>query len=271
MRAGKDYRKSVRTAIDIGKPLQQPSIPARILLMRISLALAFPLLTVSVHAQILQPRPRQNLLNEPFSADAVTTLARTLADGTHITRQTMLVKMYRDSSGRTRSDRFPRPLLASDPAPPAVILITDPVAGYSYLLDTVSKIAHRSPMPKRTAAVPSIAFPPVQELPPPPAGNSRPQVKTEDLGTQFMEGLSVHGRKTTVIYPAGALGNDRDIAAVTEIWSNSELGLMILQDRSDPRSGETITKLENVSRTLPDPALFAPPSNYKIMDALSVP
>ena len=34
----------------------------------------------------------------------------------------------------------------------------------------------------------------------------------------------------------------------------------------DPRSGETTTKLENVSRTQPDPALFLPPPDYKIVD-----
>jgi len=41
---------------------------------------------------------------------------------------------------------------------------------------------------------------------------------------------------------------------------------MILQDRSDPRSGETITKLQNVSRAQPDPSLFQPPPDYQILD-----
>ncbi len=34
-----------------------------------------------------------------------------------------------------------------------------------------------------------------------------------------MEGLGVHGRRTTITDPIGALGNDREIANVTEIWS----------------------------------------------------
>ena len=42
---------------------------------------------------------------------------------------------------------------------------------------------------------------------------------------------------------------------------------MILQVHSDPRNGETTTKLENVSRTQPDPGLFLPPADYKIVDA----
>ena len=86
-----------------------------------------------------------------------------------------------------------------------------------------------------------------------------------------MEGLSVHGRRTTITYPIGVLGNDREIANVSEIWSNTELGLMILQDRSDPRNGETITKLENVSRSQPDPTLFQLPADYKIVDVSTTP
>ena len=51
----------------------------------------------------------------------------------------------------------------------------------------------------------------------------------------------------------------------------TELGLMILQDRPDPRNGETITKLENVSRSQPEPNLFQPPADYKIVDASKAP
>jgi len=146
-----------------------------------------------------------------------------------------------------------RPLLAGTPPPPATILITDPLAGYSYVLDTTQKIARRPVMPRGGAAGPPMNFPLAQDTPPARSapGRSQSQFKIEDLGTQFMEGLSVHGRRTTVIYPVGSLGNDREIANVSEIWSNTELGLMILQDRSDPHTGETITKLENLSRAQP--------------------
>jgi len=165
---------------------------------------------------------------------------------------------------------MPIPLLAGAPPPPAIILITDPLAGYSYILDTAQKIARRSVMPRGGAVGPPMNFPLAQDTPPAPPrsvpGKSQPQFKTEDLGTQFMEGLSVHGRRTTVTYRVGSIGNDREIANVAEIWSNTELGLMILRDRSDPRTGETVTKLENVSRAQPDPRLFQPPPDYKIVD-----
>jgi hypothetical protein len=237
--------------------------------MRIRFVFAAGILSLSAMGQPVQPVPSQGrveLLNEPFSADAVTTSVRTLADGTHITRQTMTVKMYRDSAGRSRSDRIPGKFMEGQPAPPTTILISDPIAGYSYVFDTANKIAHRAPFKSVRTDVPSDAPPPRVQAPVPVANNLKPQFKTEDLGTQTMEGLVVQGRRTTVTYPAGSMGNDRDITNVSEIWSNKELRLMILQTHSDPRNGETTTKMENLSRTQPDPSLFMPPPDYRIVD-----
>jgi len=95
-------------------------------------------------------------------------------------------------------------LLAGTP-PPATILITDPLAGYSYVLDTTQKIARRPVMPRGGAAGPPMNFPLAQDTPPAPPrsapGRSQSQFKIEDLGTQFMEGLSVHGRRTPLSIP----------------------------------------------------------------------
>jgi hypothetical protein len=235
--------------------------------MRIPFVIAAGILSLTAMGQMLQPVPSQGraeLLNEPFSADAVTTMVRTLPDGTHITRVTT-VKMYRDSAGRSRTDRNPGQLLASPTGLPASILIRDPIAGYSYVLDTANKIAHRSPL--KSAQPARIGSPPPAVQAQAPVVNTpKPQFKTEDLGTQTMEGLMVRGRRTTITYPPGSLGNDGNITNVSEIWTNQELHLMILQVHSDPRSGETTTKIENLSRTQPDPDLFLPPPDYKVVD-----
>ena len=237
--------------------------------MRIRFVLAAGILSLTAvgQVQVVSRQSRADLLNEPFSADAVTTMVRTLADGTHISRQTMTVKMYRDSSGRSRSDRIPGQFMAGQPAPPAIITIRDPIAGYSYVLDSGSKVARRTVLKSGPPDVPLIPPPPDLQAPPPVANGLKPQFKSEDLGTQTMEGVIVQGRRTTVTYPAGSMGNDRDITNVSEIWSSQELRLMILQTHSDPRSGETTTKMENLSRTQPDPNLFLPPLDYKVVDA----
>jgi len=157
--------------------------------------------------------------------------------------------------------------MAGQPAPPTIITISDPIAGYSYVLDTVNKIARRTPLKSARPNVPINASPRPVQAPAPVANNLKPQFKTEDLGTQTMEGLVVQGRRTTVTYPAGSMGNDRDITNVSEIWTNQELHLMILQVHSDPRNGETTTKIENLSRTQPDPNLFLPLPDYQVVDA----
>lgn len=41
---------------------------------------------------------------------------------------------------------------------------------------------------------------------------------------------------------------------------------MVLMKNSDPRNGENITKLTNITLGEPDPALFQPPSDYTIVD-----
>jgi hypothetical protein len=239
--------------------------------MRVPFAITFGFLSIGALGQVITAIAANggvvDLINEPFSCDAITTLVRTLPDGTHITRQTMTVKMYRDSSGRTRSDRIPGKFFAGQPAPPETIMIRDPIAGYWYVLDTANKVARRNPY---KSAQPGQNTIPLNELPiasAPVTNNSGPQIKIEDLGTQTMQGLIVQGRRTTATTPAGSIGNDRDIVNVSEIWSNKELRLMILQIHSDPRSGETTTKIENLSRTQPDPNLFQPPPDYMIVDA----
>jgi hypothetical protein len=241
--------------------------------MRVPLGIAFSFLSVMAMGQVEQWLPRPDLgnlaeiTNEPFSADAITTTVRTLADGTHITKPALTVKMYRDSAGRTRSDRLPGDPIGGEPPSASIIFIRDPLAGYSYILDTVNKVAHRAAIARPQPGQPMNLPNPTAAAPTPEANASEPRGETEDLGTQTMEGLTVQGRRTTITYPAGSFGNDRDITNVAEIWSNSELSLMVLQVHSDPRNGETTTKLENLSRTQPDPNLFLPPPDYKIVDA----
>lgn len=255
--------------------------------MRIRLAFCATLLPISIWAQALAPGSpavmlsgRGGILNEPYSAEVVTTQLQTLADGTHITQTTTTVKMFRDSSSRTRTERTMgvHQLLNGSP-PPVMITINDPVSGYSYTLDPAAKIARRMATSKAPTGLGTPPAPPASFQPPPssrlgaisttqPAKDNplRPQSKSEDLGTQTMEGLVVNGHRNTITYPVGAIGNDREIMVTNEIWTNPELRLMILQKSSDPRTGERVTKMQNLSRAEPDPALFMPPADYEIKD-----
>ena len=62
------------------------------------------------------------------------------------------------------------------------------------------------------------------------------------------------------------MGNDLPIVVVTERWYSRDLQMNIVTKRNDPRNGETVTKLTNVSRAEPAHSLFEPPADYKISD-----
>jgi len=87
--------------------------------------------------------PLNRVTGQPFSAQEETETVQTLADGTHITNGTQKVMHYRDSLGRTRTERTPmqalRFIAASAPAPPVFIEIADPVGGYRYSFDSNSQ------------------------------------------------------------------------------------------------------------------------------------
>ena len=96
--------------------------------------------------------------------------------------------------------------------------------------------------------------------------NDQGQVKTEDLGSQTMEGILANGVRTTRTIPAGEIGNDRPINIVTEVWTSPDLKTIVSSKRSDPRMGEQTFQLKNIVRTEPDASLFTVPPDFKILD-----
>jgi hypothetical protein len=89
-------------------------------------------------------------------------------------------------------------------------------------------------------------------------------VKTESLGRQTIEGVPADGRRTTMTIPAGQAGNDLPIHIVVESWYSPDLQATVLSKHSDPRNGETVTRLTNIGRGEPARALFETPADYKI-------
>jgi hypothetical protein len=45
------------------------------------------------------------------------------------------------------------------------------------------------------------------------------------------------------------------------------LQTVVLSKVTDPRSGETVSKLSNISRSEPPNSLFEPPADYKVSEA----
>ena len=236
----------------------------------------------------------------PYSADRVDEHVQTLEEGTHIAQTFPTTKVYRDSMGRTRTER---PAMrgaierrANQPESPIVVEIIDPVARVRYVFTLDQPVAHRQELPAGSsqgtlprrpighavagdatgaAAVAGVVddsgVPPVRAAASNAArhgagDDSRPQSTMEDLGPQVIEGIQTEGKRHTLTWPVGSEGNDRPITHVLETWTSPELKEVILRKSQDPRSGEQTHKLVNIDRSEPDPSLFEPPAGYTVKD-----
>jgi hypothetical protein len=226
----------------------------------------------------------------PYSAEQVQERVQTLADGTHITQNFSSQLMWRDSQGRTRTERsMGSPMNSNAPKYPVIVEILDPVVGCEYILDTQAKVAHRialQPMPTPTsvARISGMQLPMVGPAPATATSSSsvsctivtvqrtagaepmRLQSTRESLGTQMIEGVPAQGNRTTTVYPVGSQGNDRPISVISESWYSPDLRTTILSKTSDPRTGDNTMKWTNISRNEPDPLLFMPPADYSVVE-----
>lgn len=214
---------------------------------------------------------RAGVKNAPFSADVITESSRTLADGNRI-RQTVNLKVYRDSEGRTRREQAVNLNgLAPDANMQQMVFINDPVAGVSYSLNAKERTGTKSLRngdgrgPQRASQDASSRGPGSRGM---GRRNSADQnLKTESLGRQTIEGVQAEGRRTTMTIPAGQAGNDLPIHIVVESWYSPDLQTTVLSKHSDPRNGETVTRLTNISRGEPARVLFEPPADYKVSES----
>ena len=237
----------------------------------------------------------------PYSAEAVTEATQTLADGNKIVNKSSTM-MYRDSEGRERREESIGNLgaLGASATPTKAIFISDPVAKVNYSLDPQAKTARKSgsvpvtftvngsgPTVTSSGAM-SIAMSDErminQTIAAGRAGGlggqtvgysyrfettsdaTKPAPNTEQLGTKMIEGVSAEGTRTTTTIPAGKIGNERDIVITHERWYSPELQMVVMTKSSDPRSGDTVYRITNISRSEPMPSLFEVPSDYKTIE-----
>lgn len=207
----------------------------------------------------------------PYSLVRESSQVRTLADGTHIKYFSNSEKRFRDSQGRTRTEAPLCPKMANDPDG-ALIQIHDPVSGFAYILDVQKHIAYRyllqvlgTSTVSRGAATLSPALP--QARTERSYSADAPKETTEPLPAQTVDGVTVEGVRTTTVIAEGAEGNDRPMTVVRETWFSPYLNLPLLAKISDPRSGETTSRITNVDTSEPSPLLFQPPVDYKVVVA----
>jgi len=226
----------------------------------------------------------ETVKGSPYSAEAVTETTQLLADGNRIVNRTSS-KQYRDSEGRERRE------ISFGSA--ETVLITDPVAGVAYSINSKERTAEKLPVPQvvsngvesagrvRSTQIKIEAFnapsalaiggPEVmvfndRQVVARAAGDAGPKV--ENLGTSSIEGVLAEGTRTRTVIPAGQMGNEKAIEVVGENWYSPDLKMTIMTRSFDPRVGEMVFKLTNISRAEPARALFEVPAGYTVNDPL---
>jgi hypothetical protein len=200
--------------------------------------------------------------NAPFSAEVDQAMTQVLSDGSTFQRKTSAL-IARDGQGRIHNER--REVLPASSTQEPVILsvhIYEPETRLNTFLNPHTHIARQNIMP----------HPPSTE--PPKNGwahlkspiSSMPNLEVQDLGTNMIGGLEVHGYKRTVTIPAKASGTDRPVVVYDEIWYSEDLHINLLTRQDDPRMGSLTLTVTNINVGEPDAELFAIPTDYKLVD-----
>jgi hypothetical protein len=227
------------------------------------------------------PGMGRTVTGAPYSAVEVTTEQQTLAGGNAIQRQNQIT-IHRDSSGRVRTEtEMARPDGAGGTTTVKRIMIHDPVAGVVNELDPQAKTATsmstrpgpgnhpgmRAGNPDNTAPRVAGGRNPNGFGPRNSNGANRPvdpNVQTEELGTQTINGVLATGTRTTRTIPVGAIGNTQPIQTIHERWVSADLQVPVMVKTTDPRFGTRTTQLTNINRVEPDASLFQVPSDYTV-------
>jgi hypothetical protein len=233
----------------------------------------------------------------PYTATATTETTQVLADGNRIVNKSS-ASLARDSEGRTRreetlSNAGPLPL-----SPMKMVFIDDPTTSSSYVLNMTEKTADvmKADTGKVMAGARTVRVfdggaqvmgvgpgPSLEARVAPGSGPAMDskfvadkvihaqqlgEIHQQSLGTEVVEGVNCDHMLMTQTIPAGAIGNEQPIVITSETWASPDLHLLIMRKHNDPRFGETVYKLTNITRSEPDPSLFQLPSDFRVMDKL---
>jgi hypothetical protein len=202
------------------------------------------------------------------------------------------MQIFRDGSGRTRREGglpFVGPLAGATESP-RLVTISDPATGVTFLLDPDARTARKVTPPRfvrnfaRSAGGGADATKVMEEAAvevSPPGADGRQMRRmalryrrggepatpvVESLGQRIIEGVEVEGTRSTVVIPAGQIGNEQPIHVVAERWVSPALKVLVESRRSDPRFGETTYRLTGIVRAEPAPSLFEVPADYRVVE-----
>lgn len=218
----------------------------------------------------------------PYTATSSTETTQVLGDGNRIVNNTTS-SLARDSQGRTRREETMGMVGPWQVNGPKLVFINDPASQTNYVLDENKQTAMVMKLPGNLPQMPPLPPPGIQiqtevdmgyvaggganaTFISKGPGGVQPDVKTESLGVQTMEGVSVEGKRVTTTIPAGQIGNVQPIETVSEVWFSPDLQVVVMSKHSDPRFGETTYQLTGIQRSEPDSSQFQVPPGYTVQN-----
>lgn len=224
--------------------------------------------TVPLHAQVIDATSQRGLddgdalrlhnefvrsyllpvTGHPYTADEVTEITRTLADGNRIQSLKRQHKM-RDRDGRQRYTI--NAVLDREHT-----VIIDPVTTVAYLIRPERKdvLRLRSIIGGRRILLGRTVEPTWIK-----------EVRTP-LGIKQMDGVNALGTLTETTHRAGAFGSEREMVETREMWYSNEMQMTMLARTSSPRMGERSTRMENLRLENVPASAFALPADYQVRD-----
>jgi hypothetical protein len=207
--------------------------------------------------------PGKVVTGAPFSATFTQTSSQVLAGGNTINRTTAGT-IARDNQGRTY---FTETITAGPLAqngPTTLTFLFDPVAGYSYVLNSQAKTAMRRAIRTHSGSGAPADEASAASAPKP----ARPGVTETTLTTPPTNwNVNVTGKQITHTIPAGQIGNSAPIVSTSTIWYATDLQTVVYSTHADPRSGTSSYALSNLNTAEPAASLFQVPAGFTVQDA----
>jgi hypothetical protein len=194
--------------------------------------------------------------NAPFTATVTTELTKVLVDGSKQTNWNHRT-IARDSTGRIFQERR---VFTPDGDKVTTYLAEidylDPNRHERYMCRPQEKVCYVS----EYDAPPSANLMPAGAMP-----NGRGSIKRDDLGRKTIEGVDVVGSREIITINAGVNGNEKSEPIVKEFWYSPRLGINVITKRFDPRFGVQNFVVSNINQNEPDPKMFQPPADYRVV------
>lgn len=200
--------------------------------------------------------------NAPFSAMVQIVSHQAMPDGTeHVV--TTVNHIARSASGRIRNER--RQLVpAGFKGEPRLLEahLFDPGTRNNIFFNPMTRVARETVLPAPPSA---------------PRDQSRAATRTvpgetvTDLGTQRLDGVELQGTRKTRVVPAERSGTGKPVTVNDDYWYSAELSIYMIIKHDDPRTGEQLVAVSEVTRGEPAAEMMTVPADYKVVDETPLP